>query len=428
MKRASIFLGACVSAALLAACGGSKSLPVGPSSSLTSGFDVRAPRGRAHASIEYKTTYEFKGGVGDGWLPEANLTYANGVLYGTTVFGGKHDTGTVFKISTDGKDETLLHDFASADGPQSNDARQPTTDLLNVNGTLFGASEFGNGDFGAVYKIASLGPPDYKQIYGFGGTNGSHPHSGLTYVNGKLYGTTQSGDSKNCGGVFEMSLTGQDVRTTGFDCTDSKSPQGSLLDDDGYLYGTTYSGGNGNFGSIFLLHAHKILSHFNINPKDNHGAMHPYAGLILVHGMLYGTTRGGGKYHTHDQPGGTIFRITMFPFKDMTILHSFNAKTGDGQEPHAALTYVNGALYGTTRLGGKYNEGTVFRILMDGKDETVLHSFGGPGDGAWPLAALTYVNGTLYGTTTGGGKRETRCPKTGRSPGGCGVVFSLSGI
>ncbi len=65
-------------------------------------------------------------------------------------------------------------------------------------------------------------------------------------------------------------------------------------------------------------------------------------------------------------------------------------------------TDVNGTLYGTTDNGGtncgSNGCGLVFSMKPSFK-VTVLHSFGGPGDGKHPSANLVNVNGTLYGTT-----------------------------
>ena len=64
--------------------------------------------------------------------------------------------------------------------------------------------------------------------------------------------------------------------------------------------------------------------------------------------------------------------------------------------------------------GGAYNDnGTVFSITLGGK-EKVLHSFGNGTDGKQPFAGLIDVNGTLYGTTAGGGTY------------GYGTVFALT--
>ena len=41
-----------------------------------------------------------------------------------------------------------------------------------------------------------------------------------------------------------------------------------------------------------------------------------------------------------------------------------------------------GNFYGTTLYGGKYNRGVAFKVNASG--ETVLHEFGGAGDGQYP--------------------------------------------
>jgi uncharacterized repeat protein (TIGR03803 family) len=47
--------------------------------------------------------YSFKGKPSDGAQPLAPLTAFNGAFYGMTGRGGKHDKGTIFKITPDGK-------------------------------------------------------------------------------------------------------------------------------------------------------------------------------------------------------------------------------------------------------------------------------------------------------------------------------------
>src|SRR5258705_11657493 len=60
-----------------------------------------------------------------------------------------------------------------------------------------------------------------------------------------------------------------------------------------------------------------------------------------------------------------------------------------------------GNLYGTCSKGGAFNGGTVFKV--GGIIHTILHNFGAPGDGQWPLGGLAIdANGNLYGTTSSG--------------------------
>ena len=56
---------------------------------------------------------------------------------------------------------------------------------------------------------------------------------------------------------------------------------------------------------------------------------------------------------------------------------------------------------------------TVFSVTAGGQ-EAILHNFTGGTDGADPVAGLTVLHGTLYGTTSAGGKHDE------------GTVFALT--
>ncbi|PYX58184.1 MAG: hypothetical protein DMG76_09955 [Acidobacteria bacterium] len=103
-----------------------------------------------------------------------------------------------------------------------------------------------------------------------------------------------------------------------------------------------------------------------------------------------------------------------------TVLHSFMGPP-DGAGPSAGLIMDKaGNLYGTAG-GGSYGYGTVFKLDTSG-NETMLYSFTNVPDGAYPSAGLIMDKaGNLYGTTTGGGAGN--CVLLGVS--GCGAVFKL---
>ena len=133
-------------------------------------------------------------------------------------------------------------------------------------------------------------------------------------------------------------------------------------------------------------------------------------------GDLYGTTERGGAFDR-----GAVFRITAAG--SLTILHSFAGI--DGESPDGPVVQGrDGNFYGTTFFGGAADEGTVYRLTPSGT-VTVRYSFTGGADGGAPTGAIVEAaDGSLYGTTFGGGDfssalgggRCSRCRRPGCSP------------
>jgi uncharacterized repeat protein (TIGR03803 family) len=276
--------------------------------------------------------------------------------------------------------------------------------LTYVNGTLYGTTlGGGTGHYGTVFAVNTSGTE--RVLYSFqGGADGLVPYAGVIDVKGVLYGTTGGGGVNNGGTVFAVSTsgTGRVLHTFGAtgatDVADGANPQsGSLTYVNGTLYGTTLHGGASNYGTVFAVSTsgtERVLYSF----RGGTDGSSPVAGLTYVNGTLYGTTVYGGVNN-----GGTVFAVDMSGKE--SVLHSFgiDGGTADGSLPVAGLTYVNGTLYGTTTRGGAVNNGgTVFAVSTSGK-ERVLYSFRGGTDGSSPNAGLIYVKGVLYGTTQVGG-------------------------
>jgi len=130
----------------------------------------------------------------------------------------------------------------------------------------------------------------------------------------------------------------------------------------------------------------------------------PYAGVIQAdNSALYGTTLQGGASNS-----GTIFRLNSTGSSSPTNLHTFGLVAGDGRNPMALVQGSDGALYGTTSIGGSNNTGTAYKINKDGTGYQVLHNFGSvAADGANPQAGLIEgSDGFLYGTTFFGGSND----------------------
>lgn len=251
--------------------------------------------------------------------------------------------------------------------------------------------------------------PTYRVLYSFAGNgDGIGPSAALTVVKSTLYGTTYEGGASNNGTVFSMTASGKEKVLYSFgNAPDGANPAAALIDVDGELYGTTYGGGYLDGGTVFgvtTTGTERQLHSFRATATDGSA---PNAGLTQVHGVLYGTTAQGGKYNEKYYGDGTIFsaHTTGAGYR---VAYNFGKRPSDGTNPYGGLVAVKGMLYGTTvegGSGGRGGGGTVFSINPNGTGERILHNFPGFGteDGNEPTASLLEWNGTLYGTTQGGG-------------------------
>lgn len=326
----------------------------------------------------------------DGVAPIGNLLSLANELYGTTHSGGRSESGTVFQIS-ELADKVLYRFHGSTDGAR------PYSGLINLKGLLYGTTEAGGlHNKGTVYSISPSGSETV--LWSFNGKDGEDPRANVTGVTGTFYGTTYSGGKNGKGTFFAMSPAGGD-ETVLHDFTGGKDgamPVGTLIAfyaSPVYIYGTTSSGGNSNKGTVFVVPDFGSRSVYVIYSFQGglDGAT-PLAGLLLGDDLnFYGTTAYGGTYNK-----GTVFVIS--PTGSETVLHSFGGK-GDGAEPHSGLTELNGQFYGTTAYGGT-GGGTIYTITPSGT-EAVVHDFTGGSGGREPYATLITFADALYGTTKG---------------------------
>ena len=138
----------------------------------------------------------------------------------------------------------------------------------------------------------------------------------------------------------------------------------------------------------------------------------PQALLQGVDGNFYGVSSKGGSGGV-----GTIFQLT--PGGQVTSLFSFNGTNGSG--PGFSLVEAkNGTLWGTTAGGGQFNRGVVFRINKNGSGFQVVHNF--PAKNAEFFFGVSLVagkDGNIYGSSPGGG--ILKCGGYG-----CGTIFRIN--
>jgi uncharacterized repeat protein (TIGR03803 family) len=148
--------------------------------------------------------YSFSGGA-DGSYPVSPLIDVNGTLCGTAGGGGSSYRGTLFSITTSGQ-FNVLHRFQG-----SPDGADPTAGLIVVKGLLYGTTAEG-GKYssynGTVFRSTTSGIE--RVVHSFaGGSDGADPTASLIDVKGTLYGATSFGGahsicSGGCGTVFAL--------------------------------------------------------------------------------------------------------------------------------------------------------------------------------------------------------------------------------
>ncbi len=351
------------------------------------------------------TLYSFGGS--DGANPSAALVQgSDGNFYGTTQEGGEGDYGTVFKINTNGV-LTSLYSFTGTDGSanpnglvQGKDGNfygttegypYGTVFKISTNGALTTLHTFGNsggvlpnglvqgsdGSFygtteyegfmgpallhyygnGTVFKISTNGA--FTFLYSFtGGNDGAYPAAGLVEGrDGNFYGTTEYTDGEGgqwggtsfygAGTVFRLSPDGALTSLYSF-AKDGANPSAALVQgSDGSFYGTTYQGGtNGSYGTLFKISSNGAFTSLYSFTGGNDGA-NPQAALVQgSDGNFYGTTENGGA-----GGGGTVFRLTIVPEPQLTIIPSGPYVILTWPTNHAGFSCTGFTLQSTTNLG-----------------------------------------------------------------------------
>jgi uncharacterized repeat protein (TIGR03803 family) len=383
----------------------------------------------AHAQT-YSVIHTFTGPNG-GAFPVAGVTLRGGNLYGTTTEGGQpYAYGNVYELMRVGDNwlPTQLYIFTKGSDGYGAQARP----VFGPDGHLYGAVT----DFPS--EVFKLTPPlsicrtvncfwrlDVVHLFELQNDVSGMGYGDLVWdQQGNLYGTGDSALRPYTGGVYELSPSGNGwVETILYKFQgsgDAASPDsGVIWDKNGNLFGAAAGGAHG-YGAIYELiytvglgWTEKVIYSFT-NLADG-----PPTGITFdQNGNLFGATRGN-----YGGDGGTIFELSpsgdTWTYKLLYTFPAFSAACAAGTERPLTIDAA-GNLYGTTACGGAYQQGAVFKMNNTGNGwlYSSLYDFTGGADGAIPLSTVTIdTDGTLYGTTSGGGSNVCG--------GGCGVVWKI---
>jgi uncharacterized repeat protein (TIGR03803 family) len=380
--------------------------------------------GQGAIAATFQTLYKFPADETGGINPCGPVIFGSShdVLYGTAINGGPGSGhGAIFKLTkgADGKPwkSEILHTFHGGGSPYAG--------LVLWNGALFGSTQSDSTNYnGSVFKLGPVSKA-FQTIYDFDthvGLTGSPPQAGVYVLNGRLFGEGDTGGPRGGGTVWRLSPpagtgTQWDVKVLhAFEDLDGFNVSPGFAIYQGVIYGNTFAGGANGVGAVYRIRkvdaatdkwAFNVLSSF----KGGTDGAYPYGELLPDRGDLYGTTINGG---TSDK--GTVFKLSpngdKWTRKTLLSLADFPGAPG---YPNSGLVHDSaGFLYGTSRGGGRFDQGTIYRVARPTAARpswrlTVLHEFGGS-DGARPAAKLLLEqkNGhvILYGTTENGGHNE----------------------
>jgi uncharacterized repeat protein (TIGR03803 family) len=181
---------------------------------------------RPHGKFAATALYNFCSPIGsctDGNYARSDLIPdAQGTLYGTTLWGGYGNQGTIYKLVPDGQasQQSVLYSFCTHE--TCDDGRWPSAGPLTMDtaGNLFGATEWGGihhdspvtSGGGTVFEFNN---GIRQTLYDFCATadcsDGQYPTGGLVLdAQGNLFGTTSYGglitnrESLGAGTIFEL--------------------------------------------------------------------------------------------------------------------------------------------------------------------------------------------------------------------------------
>jgi uncharacterized repeat protein (TIGR03803 family) len=321
-------------------------------------------------------------------------------LYGMTPFGGAHGEGTIFSFNPTHPKLKKLWDFGGGNLDRARNGSQPFGSLTQgLDGKLYGMTVWGGTRNAGV--IFSFDPATfkYRKVWDFDGIHGSNPAGTLKRAtNGKFYGLALGGRN-DVGVLFSFDpATRTYARLWDFDSASGSYPARGLMQaSDGKLYGMTTLGGAHNAGVIFSYDPatgtyKKGFDFKEITVDGLQGSL-----VQAADGKLYGIGLYGGEGY------GTIFSFdpATRAFKQVG---QFSGTAENGAYSYGGLLQASdGKLYGTTSYGGTNFYGVLFSFdpaaaivnkRVDFNDATGAYAYG---------SLIQASNGALYGMTQFGG-------------------------
>jgi uncharacterized repeat protein (TIGR03803 family) len=330
----------------------------------------------------------FRGQNGGGVYPVGALTEgSDGHLYGATYFGGPYDSGTIFRLTSDGAFETLTG-FGLLAGSH------PTGSLVEgSDGNFYGVTQWGGQhDGGTIFRMTPNGLMTVLHSFK-ASTWGGSPKSGLTQSSdGAFYGILSENGLAGPAHMYRITEDGE------YSLVGAMSPEcegyDRLVDgSDGHFYGVTTSGdascifrankkgattvlyrfeygeypagitvgSDGNiYGTMSRLGCSSV---YRFTPAREFTTIYQFICLYYNYpgqGLVEGSD---GYFHGtidiifRDQVIGSVYRVAPDGRFEQTRMPSRT-----GYSMGQLIQASDGNFYGAAGLGGRFDKGTLVRV------------------------------------------------------------------
>jgi uncharacterized repeat protein (TIGR03803 family) len=317
--------------------------------------------------LEYLHSFE---NVLEGFnLSGPPLRGADGILYGANEEGGIHESGTLWRLRSDGTDFKVLWMFR-----RELDGWLPRTPIFGPDGRLYGTTIAGGqgveirddndaSGYGTFWRINPDGTGFATLHYFNPAVDGDGPWALTLGPDGKFYGV----DRKSTIWRINMDGSGYQQLRRFAPMDVGYRPTGLVIGGDGMLYGSSVTDPAGPNGGGVIWRMRLDGAEFRVlRILDNHTRYtNSLAPVFGADGKLYGSTEDGGSHNA-----GSLWRMNP-DGSDFTSLHEFDLATGVSL-PTTPQFAADGRLWGRTRRGGRNGTGAFYAWSPD----PTLQSFG----------------------------------------------------
>lgn len=292
-------------------------------------------------------------------LPEAIVANSDfSGIFGLATAGGTYGGGAVFKVKNNGTDYANLA-YLQGDFPYPLCLTRSSTD-----NKLWGVGREGSISFNYfLFKVDEDGS-NYQRVIELDDPSiGNDTRSLIDFSDDYIYGVSIYGGINNSGTVFRIKKDGSGlakVADVPGGAIGSRPFVPAIKHNNGSIYGVANEGGATNDGAVFKVSSDGIYSKVADLKASVTGA-YPLRIIELNGGSLCIATF--TKLFTVDEDGKNL----------QTIFEYSSQSNTSGQMMQSAEGYI----YVTLGAGGSSGKGSIFRILPDGSNYSLLADFDG---------------------------------------------------